>query len=168
MFHQLHFVCTALMTANRTREQAKCFWDQFPDFLHLLSDGKEIIVVGDINGHFENKHNSEVCQLRSLLNDRCFKQLMNRPTPPGGHLLDWVIACDDSPMVSSLDVMNIIALSDHRTVFCKLSLQKPSCTKQQVTFWKAQMAWSYQLPDRCFPSGLIIGWVSRQWAAGAV
>ena len=134
VFHQLHFVCTALITADRTREQTKCFLDQFPDFLHLLRDSKEIIVVGDINCHFENKHNSELCKLRSLLNDCCFKQLMKRPAPPGSHLLDWVIVCGDSPIVSSLNVMNTVALSDHMTVFCTLSPRKPSSTKQQVTF----------------------------------
>ena len=54
------------------------FLDQFPDFLHSLSDGKgEITVVGDFIFHFANEHDSEVCKLRSLLYDCCLKELMN-------------------------------------------------------------------------------------------
>ena len=88
--------------------------------------------MGDFNFHFENERDSEVSKLRSSLNDRCLKQLVNQPTHRCGHTLDSVTARDDCPISDSLDVMDT-ALSDLRTVFCKLSLTKPSRAKQQVT-----------------------------------
>ena len=102
--------------------------DQFPDFLLSLSDGNgEIIVGGDFNFRFENEHDNEVCKIRSLLNDCCLKQLVNQPISSlWPHLVR-----DDSPIVHSLDLTDIV-LSEHRTVFCKLALRKPSRGKQQV------------------------------------
>ena len=67
-------------------ETNKMFLDPFPDFLHSLSDSKgKIMVVDDFNFYFENEHDSEVCKLRSLLNNCCLKQLVNQPTHCCGH-----------------------------------------------------------------------------------
>ena len=50
----------------------KMFLDEFPDCLHSLNDRKaEVIVMGDFKFHFDNQHDSEVCKLKSLLNDCC-------------------------------------------------------------------------------------------------
>ena len=60
------------------KSKNKMILDQFPDFLHSFNDGKgEITVVGDFNFHFANEHDSEVCKLRSLLDDCCLKELIN-------------------------------------------------------------------------------------------
>ena len=67
-----------------------------------------------------------------MLNDCCLQQLVGEPTHRCGHALDWVIVRDDSVIIDSLDVVDT-ALSDHRTVFCSLSLRKPGRVKQQVT-----------------------------------
>ena len=73
-----------------------------------------------------------MCKLKSLLSDCCLQQLVGQPTHRCGHTLDWVIVRDDSVIIDSLDVVDK-ALSDHRTVFCSLSLRKPGRVKQQVT-----------------------------------
>ena len=70
--------------------------------------------------------------MKSLLSDCCLQQLVGQPTHRCGHTLDWVIVRDDSVIIDSLDVVDK-ALSDHRTVFCSLSLRKPGRVKQQVT-----------------------------------
>ena len=59
-----NFILFVSPSSQQTEQENRqnVFLDQFPDFLHLLRDGKEVIVVGDINCHFENKHNSEVCK----------------------------------------------------------------------------------------------------------
>ena len=109
------------------------FLDEFPDFLHSLGDSKgAVTVMGDINFHFENQHDSEVCKLKSLLDDCCLQQLVNQPTHRCGHTLDWVIIRDDSVIIDNVDVIDT-ALSDHRTVFSSLSPRKPGHAKQQVT-----------------------------------
>ena len=54
----------------------KMFLDEFPDFLHPLSDRRgEVIVMGDFHFHFDKQHDSEVCKLKSLLNNCCLQQL---------------------------------------------------------------------------------------------
>ena len=83
------------------------------------------------NFHFYSQHNSEACKLKSLLNDCCLQQLVGQPTHRCGHTLDWVIGRDDSVIIDSLDIVDM-ALSDHSTVFCSLSLRKPGRVRQQV------------------------------------
>ena len=101
------------------------FLDEFPDFLHSLGDRKgEVILMGNFNFHFDSWHDSEVCKLKSLLNDCCLQQLVGQPAHRCGHTLDWMIVRDDSVIIDILDVINT-ALSDHRKVFCSLSLRKP-------------------------------------------
>ena len=73
-----------------------------------------------------------MCKLKSLLNNCSLQQLVGEPTHRCGHALDWVIVRDDSVIIDSLDVVDT-ALSDHRTVFCSLSLRKPGRVQQQVT-----------------------------------
>ena len=67
-----------------------------------------------------------------MLNDCCLQQLVGQPAHRCGHTLDWVIVRDVSVIIDSLEVVDT-ALSDHRTVFCSLSLRKPGRAKQQVT-----------------------------------
>ena len=45
------------------------FVDEFPDFLHSLSDSiREVIIMGDFNNfHFDNQLDSELRKLMSLL-----------------------------------------------------------------------------------------------------
>ena len=88
--------------------------------------------MGDFNYHFDSQHDSAVCKLKSMLNNCCLLQLVGQPTHRCGHTLDWVIVHDNSVIINSLDVVDM-ALSDHRTVFCSLSLRKPGRVKQQVT-----------------------------------
>ena len=89
--------------SKQTNNTNKMVLDEFPDFLHPLSDKKgEVIVMGDFNFHFDNQHDSEVCKLKSLLNDCCLQQLVGQPTHRCGHTLDWVIVRDDSVIIDSL------------------------------------------------------------------
>ena len=56
--------------SKQTNNTNKMVLDEFPDFLHPLSDKKgEVIVMGDFHFHFDSQHDSEVCKLKSLLND---------------------------------------------------------------------------------------------------
>ena len=108
--------------SKQNKNTNKIFLDEFPYFLHSLIDCKrEVIVIGDFNFHFDNKPDSEVCKLKSLLNDCCLQQLVNQPTHCFGHALDWMIIRNDYIIIDSVDT----ALSDYRTVFCSLSLRKP-------------------------------------------
>ena len=83
---QIHISLTLVCLYRTPRSKLnkstnKMFLDQFPVFLHSLSDRKrKITVVGDFNFHFANEHDSEVCKLRSLLNDCCLKELVNQQT----------------------------------------------------------------------------------------
>ena len=67
-----------------------------------------------------------------LQNNCCLQQLVGQPAHRCGHTLDWMIVRDDSVIIDILDVINT-ALSDHRKVFCSLSLRKPQRVEQQVT-----------------------------------
>ena len=68
------------------------FFDEFADFLHSPSDRKEeAIVISDFNFHFDIQHDSEVCKLKSLLNDCCLQQLVGQPTRRCGHTLKMKI-----------------------------------------------------------------------------
>ena len=88
--------------------------------------------MGDFNFHFYSQHDSEVCKLKSLLNDCCLQQLVGQPTHRCGHTLDWVTVRDDSVIIDCLGVADT-ELSDHRTVFCSLSARKPDRVKQKMT-----------------------------------
>ena len=75
----------------------KMFLDEFPGFLHSLSDRKGVaVVMGDFNFHFDSQHDSEVRKLNSLPNDCCLQQLVGQPTHRCGHTLDWVIVRDST------------------------------------------------------------------------
>ena len=108
------------------------FLDEFQDFRHSLGDSKwEVIVMEDFK--FISTTSTAV-KVTSLLNGCCLRQLINQPNHRCGCSLDWSIVSDDSVIIESVDVIDT-GLSDHRTVFCSLSLRKPSRAKQQVKSW---------------------------------
>ena len=88
--------------------------------------------MGDFHFHFDSQYDSEVCKLKSLLNDCCLRQLVGQPAHRCGNTLDWVIVRDDSVIIDSLDLVDT-ALSDLSTVFFSFSLRKPGRVEQQVT-----------------------------------
>ena len=68
------------------------FLDEFPDFLHSIINSKgEVIVMADFEFYFHNQHDSEVCNLKSLLHDCCLQQLVYQPIHRRGHTPDWAI-----------------------------------------------------------------------------
>ena len=134
MYNSVSFTLVSLYRSPHSKQNKctnKMFLDQFPDFLLSLSDGNgEIIVGDDFNFRFENEHDNKVCKLRSLLNDCCLKQLVNQPILSLWPHLGLGYCPDDSPIVHCHDVIDTV-LSEHRTVFCKLAMRRPTRAKQQ-------------------------------------
>ena len=116
------FICLYLPPFSKQNTNTnKMFLDEFLDFLHPLSDRRgEVIVMGDFHFHFDKQHDSELCKLKSLLNDCCLQQFVGHPNHRSGHTLDWMMTLSSSTV---LTVVIDTALSDHRTVFCSFSLR---------------------------------------------
>ena len=109
----------------------------FEDLLDLTDDyvlsEKELLIVGDLNLHVDDKTSSEGVQFLDLLSSINLVQHVEEPTHRNGHTLDILISRDPE------FVQNVIvdwAISDHFSVLCNLPLGKPPPERKFVKFRK--------------------------------
>lgn len=106
------------------------------EFSHLLdsyaSSNTNLIVVGDINFHYESSIDSNVNFLKTLLTTHSLTQLIDKPTHKRNHTIDWVIVRDDQiNMIHNLLVRDDI-ISDHFPVSFNLNMKKPETKMRTV------------------------------------
>ena len=108
--------------SNKNKLTMKMFMDDFPDLLEQYISCEKLIVVGDVNVHFEKTSDGSVLKVKNILESLNLQQLVCAPTQRFGHTLDWVIT-NDLSIVLDLTVEDK-AISDHFCISFGLNLQK--------------------------------------------
>ena len=112
------------------------FLNELADFLEsVVLSTEPLIITGDFNIHVDVKDNSDSIKFGSLLESIGFVQHVNTPTHRHGHTLDLIITREFNTLVTKRPITDCF-LSDHCTVFCELSLPKPSPSVKQFSYRK--------------------------------
>ena len=91
---------------------------------YLTCAGGELLIVGDFNFHFENKHCHRSRLLRDLLSSFGLVQHVDVATHQSGHALDLLITKDSSRTRLHHNVTDF-GISDHYVLLCELTLTMP-------------------------------------------
>ena len=120
--------------STKNRMSVPVFIDQFQEHLSSESVKKgQLIVLGDINYHYEVSTNSVVKQMRDIIDQCNMKQIIQVPTHRAGHTLDWVIIPNSQPEAIVKHTVHDIPISDHRTIVMELNTTKCLNPMQSVT-----------------------------------
>ena len=120
------------------------FLEEWENFLaNYAIVNKEILIVGDLNFHLEDKENHDTKRFSSLLESCGLHQLVQQPTHVHGHTLDTIIIRDTSNIISNITVTDP-GLSghdgkltrDHFAVNFTTTLAKPTPDQKKVSFHK--------------------------------
>lgn len=114
----------------RNKLTVKDFRLEFQDLLDTYATKKPVI-LGDFNFHFDNKQDINVKKLDQILSTYGLIQHVSTPTQIRGHILDWVIA-DQATPIGNLSVLDK-AISDHSVITFNLKMQKPEPVKRTIT-----------------------------------
>ena len=106
------------------------FWEQFTDLLESYVACDRLLVVGDLNVHFNNPSDPCTAALNAVLGNLSLEQLVNVPTHRRGHTLDWLIT-NRVTDVLDLTVVDML-LSDHFVIPFDLLLRKPGRVTEKV------------------------------------
>ncbi|XP_062569146.1 uncharacterized protein LOC134231229 [Saccostrea cucullata] len=118
--------------------------EEWPRFLseYTVTD-KEIIIVGDLNVHFDVPTDRDTITFNSILESNGMKQLVNEPTHIRGHTLDVIITRDTSNILSSILVTDPGLCGhaenmkkDHFAVTFTANVTKPLLVRKAVTYRK--------------------------------
>ena len=105
------------------------------EFLELLEDlatrSLKLVVLGDINLHFDSDSDPNVKSLKSLSPTLHLVQHISVPTHRRGHTLDRLIASEDIS-IQDIEVVDKL-LSDHFVMSFSFSLRKPARETRDVS-----------------------------------
>jgi len=108
----------------------KMFFDNCSDLLESVLACDQLVVLGDVNFHFDSKTDSSTAVVKQILHHFSLQQLVHVPTHRRGHTLDWVIT---SPQVDCANVcVRDKLISDHFVVGFSLRLRKPQQSTKTV------------------------------------
>ncbi|KAL8596981.1 hypothetical protein ACOMHN_054712 [Nucella lapillus] len=96
-----------------------------PVLTTLASQHKYLMIVGDVNLHFDEPDDSDTKQMCQLLDSLDLKQHVTVATQKKGHILDWVISRSSVEMVKSVTVEDM-QVSDHFLVTVTTNMSRPS------------------------------------------
>ena len=120
--------------SKRNKLLNSTFLREFPELLSAYVDTKcDVALTGDFNFHFDDISDSQVNQLKVMMSDHGFTQLVNEPTHRHGHTLDWVVVRSGSDLLLLNEVRDYPGLSDHFLLVCSLSFIRPPPPSRLVT-----------------------------------
>ena len=96
----------------------------------LAASHKYLMIIGDINIHFDEPSDSDTKQMCKLLDSIEFTQHVTGPTQMMGHTLDWVISRTGLDLVKSVSLVNNM-ISDHSLVLVTTCMSRP-CNPTKV------------------------------------
>jgi len=118
--------------------------EDFPKYLskYIMLDS-HIVIVGDLNFHFDNPQNNNANKFKSCLESFGLKQHVNVPTHVAGHTLDVVITRDNDNTVSNINVYDPVLSNsngniskDYFAVTFNARASRPPPTRKTVTYKK--------------------------------
>ena len=106
---------------------------EFLNCLKILPPGVclKLVVIGDINLHFDSNSDPNVKSLKSLLPTLHLVQHISVPTHRTGHTLNWLIASEDIS-IQDIEVVDKL-LSDHFVMSFSFNLRKPARATSNVS-----------------------------------
>ena len=126
-------VSLVLATLYRLQEVSiTSFFSEFTEYLGALSVlPDDFVLSGDINFHLES---SDVIRLNELFDSFNLVQYVDVPTHKKGHTLDFIVTRCQSPLVSDIQVNQIIGLSDHFFIGFDVMCEKASPVFKTYSF----------------------------------
>ena len=122
-----HFTVLCVYRPPRSKKNKipdSVFLNEFCSAIDTLSTSyKNLIVIGDLNIHFDVTTESLPKHCLTILNERGLKQLITGPTQDSGHTLDVVITPHCDTIVKSFAVLDK-HVSDHKFLKCELDFLK--------------------------------------------
>ena len=111
--------------SKKNQQKTTQFMSEFPGLLEdLATRYLKLVVLGDINLHFDSNSDPNVKSLKSLFPTLHLFQHISVPTHRRGHTLDWLIASED---ISIQDIEGVEKLlSDHFVMLFSFNLRKPA------------------------------------------
>ena len=100
----------------------------------LSTSSGQLIIIGDINIHWNDKSNLERRQLADVLNMYSLNQHISQPTHIKGHTLDLVITRNNDSPVIEAEVDSLF--SDHHALLCKIKIAKLPPQKETIHYRK--------------------------------
>jgi exonuclease III len=116
------------------------FFDEFTELVSLYHcRDQELLIVGDFNFHFNKPNQPNVKKFHDILDMFQLTQHINTPTHKAGNILDLVITRENSNLLKSCVVDEL--LSDHHVILMEADLQKSIPTRKTVKFRKTILTW---------------------------
>jgi exonuclease III len=120
------------------------FLDEWTSFMQKCTKiSSEIIILGDINVHMDDRSDPYTRRMNDLLQEYGFHQHVQTQTHVKGHILDVVITRDTSNILQQIEVADPYLCNnsneivhDHFAVFAKIQVAKPKPKHKTVTFRK--------------------------------
>ena len=107
------------------------FLDELTDLLtNVLPDYNNIIVLGDINLHWDDDLDPDIGVYRDTMVAMGLRQFVNTPTHKAGHILDHIFV-EDGCKLNITDCALGCYISDHSSIICELNIPKENF--QRVT-----------------------------------
>ena len=111
-------------------------FDQLLDHYSLLPGN--LIVLGDINVHYDNPDSYDTKHICSSLSHHNMSQHISEPTQQAGHILDWIMSRQHANPATGNSLILSTSLtfalpSDHSAILCSLDISPPTRTKHTVT-----------------------------------
>ena len=126
--------CVSIDPPPSKKNQLKTtqFMTEFPELLEdLTTRCLKLVVIGDINLHFDSNSDPNVKSLKSLFPTLHLVQHISVPTHRRGHTLDWLIASEDIS-IQDIEVVDKL-LSDHFVMSFSFNLRKPARATRNVS-----------------------------------
>ena len=116
------------------------FWEEWSEMMSgYAASHKEVIIVGDLNFHLDNKEDRKAKRLTSILEGFGFHQHITLPTRVSGHTVDVLITKKESSVICATDVHDPalpndegFTIKDHFAISCTLSIRKPKPAVKEV------------------------------------
>ena len=134
LYQTHHSLGCNISPPHHTSAEFSNFIDEFTSYLEevIVSNG-HLVMLGDFNIHIDNALNNECIEFSRVLTSFDLQQHVAKSTHTAGHLLDLIITRSDTALNPSVDVLDH-AISDHFTVLCELTLEKPSARLRTVNY----------------------------------
>ncbi|XP_074651577.1 uncharacterized protein LOC141906233 [Tubulanus polymorphus] len=101
------------------------FLEEFEQYIATMAMLQyPIIIAGDFNLHVDGASKPDVAKFLSLLSVYGFNQRVTGSTHKYGHTLDLILSRSLDTIISSVTVEDS-CISDHSTILCELSIDKP-------------------------------------------
>ena len=97
-----------------------------------------LLIAGDFNIHVDVPGNADSVCLKELLKSMGLQQHVNVPMHESRHTLDLIITRQCDSFLVNIPVADCL-FSDHFTLICDLTLDKPPLPKKKISFRKTNM-----------------------------